>query len=307
MKSEERDRSVSEVIRANFGFGGYLGRLDGLLGDGADNGNGAAPDEVEASLEADRSDPDPEPRVDPDAEADFDLDDVVWEDLDAAEFGLDEPDPEPSVPEVDDVVPRLREALLDALFGDVHNVLLYGPADSPTDCEVCAHLLSDAYDDRGPRLIVTSDHSPAERLSILETYGHLSVEEMVIIALGDRGRLTAEESGAEGDRGFGVEQVRDATDLSRLGLVLNKHLVAEEDERPLTLCFHHFSDVIADNDLERVFRFLHILHNRIESVGGRAHYHVDPATIGREQLATLARLFDVVIEFDEAGDLRVEL
>jgi len=54
-------------------------------------------------------------------------------------------------------------------------------------------------------------------------------------------------------------------------------------------------------DLDRAFRFLRVLVDRVPTVGVVERYHVDPNAHEDEVLATLSSLFDAVARFDDGG------
>ena len=93
-----------------------------------------------------------------------------------------------------------------------------------------------------------------------------------------------------------VTAIADATDLFRLGVHASRAL-EEANGRP-ALCLHSVSALIGLVDLQRVFRFLHVLSRRVQSVDGRAHYHLDPSAVDDRTYATLRPLFDVVVRLD---------
>ena len=54
-------------------------------------------------------------------------------------------------------------------------------------------------------------------------------------------------------------------------------------------------------DLDRASRFLHVLVDRVPTVGVVERYHVDPNAHKDEVLATPSSLFDAVARFDDGG------
>ena len=100
-----------------------------------------------------------------------------------------------------------------------------------------------------------------------------------------------------------VTAIPDAADLFRLGVHVSRALEGAEG-RP-ALCLHSLSTLVALVDLQRVFRFLHVLARRVRDADGRAHYHLDPGAVDEQTYATLRSLFDVVLRYQD-GEWTVE-
>lgn len=94
-----------------------------------------------------------------------------------------------------------------------------------------------------------------------------------------------------------VTAIADANDLFRLGVHLGRELDGA-DGRP-ALCLHSLTALLGLSDLQRVFRFLHVLSGRVAAVDGRAHYHLDPGAVDEEALGTLRPLFDAVVAYED--------
>lgn len=95
-----------------------------------------------------------------------------------------------------------------------------------------------------------------------------------------------------------VASVEDPGDLTALGIKINTFLEQWEragepdDDRRLVLCFESVTVLLQYADLERVFRFLHVLIGRLRESGVEAHFHLDPTTQDEHTVATLSSLFD---------------
>ena len=63
--------------------------------------------------------------------------------------------------------------------------------------------------------------------------------------------------------------------------------------------FESLNTLLAHIELKRVFRFLHVLVNRVKSTGATAHYHLDPSAHEDSTVATLTSLFDTVVAHEE--------
>jgi hypothetical protein len=74
----------------------------------------------------------------------------------------------------------------------------------------------------------------------------------------------------------------------------------DEDEH-IVFCFDGVTSLLQYADLQRAFRFLHVVTGRVKTVGGVGHYHLDPEAHDTQTLATLKGLFDAVIEVEDDG------
>ncbi|RDZ63975.1 hypothetical protein C5B90_12775 [Haloferax sp. Atlit-12N] len=192
------------------------------------------------------------------------------------------------------------EAVFD-LVSEQSNILIVGPAETAAEYSLCTQLMTG---DSGAanQLLVSVETTPEEQLNILNNYRVGSVENQTLISVQSydaSGRIDA------ADLPITIRTVTKATDLRRIGLLITKSLNEwGESSVQSTLCVHSLSDLIAAvNNNQRVFRFLHILTNRISSAGARAHYHVDPARHDDQTLRTFKSLFDAAIEFEADGSL----
>jgi archaellum biogenesis ATPase FlaH len=70
----------------------------------------------------------------------------------------------------------------------------------------------------------------------------------------------------------------------------------------VTLCFDSLSILLQYADTERVFRFLHVLTNRLTELGASTHFHLDPAAHDERTIAQLAQAFDSRVSVDNEDD-----
>ena len=97
----------------------------------------------------------------------------------------------------------------------------------------------------------------------------------------------------------GVERVaEEPADLTGLGITVSERLTNWQRSESL-LMFESLSTLLEHVELKRVFRFLHVLVNRVESTGTTAHYHLDPSAHDDRTVATLTSLFDTVVAYEE--------
>jgi hypothetical protein len=97
----------------------------------------------------------------------------------------------------------------------------------------------------------------------------------------------------------GVEHVaEEPADLTGLGITVSGRLTNWQRSESL-LMFEPLGTLLEHVELKRVFRFLHVLVNRVKSTGATAHYHLDPSAHDDRTVATLTSLFDTVVAYEE--------
>lgn len=176
------------------------------------------------------------------------------------------------------------------------NVLVHAAGDD-APAGLCDDLRATG-DPTGDVLVVEFERDPVGRLDYLEN--HPSTGRKRLLAVGG----DAEPRSTRAD--VTVESIAEPADLSSLGIAISGFL----DDSPgpdgeTIVCFHSVTALLAHVDLERAFRFLHVLSSRIRSANAVAHYHVDPNAHDARTLNTLAALFDGIVErFDGDWTLR---
>ena len=80
---------------------------------------------------------------------------------------------------------------------------------------------------------------------------------------------------------------------------------ADENEH-IAVCFNSITSLLQYADLQRGFRFLHVVTGRVKTVGGVGHFHIDPDAHDAQTLATLKGLFDAVVEVNDDGSWDVQ-
>ena len=150
---------------------------------------------------------------------------------------------------------------------------------------------------------MTFESTSDDRLDTWEFDGDASAP-ISIITVGDFPRSAA---GRGSGRQHPTEQIRvdtvaDPEDLTTLGRRISDQLSEWDlaDEQPV-VCFRSLTALLETTDLERVFRFLHILIGRLSSVGASAHFHLDPRAHDDKTVDTFRPLFDAVLDVDDDG------
>lgn len=188
-------------------------------------------------------------------------------------------------------------------LGDVSNVMLLAPSLGGHGNDVCLDLLTRSAPDRTNVLGITYTESPGEFVSRWSD------------GVGDPpargGIVTVGEADASvGSENWTVRGVENPGDLTGIGIELSELLssmaTAAGDDEAVAVCFNNLTSLLQYADLQRVFRFLHVVTGRVKTIGGVGHYHIDPDAHDKQTMATLKGLFDAVIEVGEDGTLDIQ-
>lgn len=179
---------------------------------------------------------------------------------------------------------------------DAGSYLLAGPAMSGK-YELLLDLIEDGIDHDEGGLLVTTNKSAAKIIADLETR---------IEPLPDQFRIVdcvTEQQGTDDrypeDR---VEYVSSPADLTGIGIGVSEQLrrFAAADVTQTRIVFDSLSTLLMYAELETVFRFLHVLSGRVESIDGLGFFAIDPTTHESDTINTLKQLFDGMIELRES-------
>ena len=103
-----------------------------------------------------------------------------------------------------------------------------------------------------------------------------------------------------------VEYVSSPADLTGIGIGVSEQLrrFAESDVERTRMAFYSLSTLLMYAELETVFRFLHVLTGRVDSIGGVGVFAIDPTTHEESTVNTLKQLFDGMVELRDGNDGR---
>jgi hypothetical protein len=120
-----------------------------------------------------------------------------------------------------------------------------------------------------------------------------------------RSASAAATGGGLSPTGTQVETVSSPDDLTGLGIAMGKYLSGWQGQqaRPLIIV-DSLTVMLQYVQLQRAFRFLHVMSNRVKAAGAISHYHLDPGAHDDQTVATLASLFDAIVELEE-GEWRI--
>jgi hypothetical protein len=189
-----------------------------------------------------------------------------------------------------------REALEGA-----SDVLLLGPMRGSLDDDGCRSLLGTQPVEGRNVLCVSLTQSAEERIDLLRE-GLAEPPARVCVVSGADRYPSETTTGADDERTtLSVSVVRDPSDLPRLGMTISRAVDDWEDDDALA-CFHSLTALLQYAEPQRVFRFVHLLQNRLDAT---THYHMDAAAHDAQTVATLRPLFDAVVEYDADGNATV--
>lgn len=189
-----------------------------------------------------------------------------------------------------------EEAL--AELADVSNVLLLAPSLGGGGNEVCLDLVTQTPPGETNVLSITYTDTPQEWVGRWMDGAGSPPARGGIVAIG-------QADASIDDPSWAVKTVENPSDLTGIGIELSELLSgianAADDDEHIVVCFNGITSLLQYADLQRAFRFLHVVTGRIKTVGGVGHFHIDPEAHDNQTLATLKGLFDAVVEIDEDG------
>lgn len=127
---------------------------------------------------------------------------------------------------------------------------------------------------------------PAAWLNEWQRYAGDVPAEWSLISVADGTRSVTAAKGSIVD-GRIVHDVESPQDLTGLGITIGERLSELSGDEPV-VSFDSLTAMLQHVDLRRAFRFLHVLTNRIRSLEGVGHYHIDPGAHDDQTLATLS-------------------
>lgn len=176
------------------------------------------------------------------------------------------------------------------------NVLILEPAFTETTDGLCSCLLSGKPTAGTNILTVTFSDEAKSRLKAWKRDHDQVPANFGIIEVGGQRYTEASPDRPEID----IRGVSKPGDLTSTGVRLSQLLNDwETDDNQTVACFYGLSVLLQYVEPSTLHRFLHIALRRLEEVDPVAHVHLDPNSVGEYQLATLLRLFDVAVEYED--------
>ncbi|WP_246391930.1 DUF7504 family protein [Halosimplex pelagicum] len=189
------------------------------------------------------------------------------------------------------------------------NILLLSPSLDSHDDEACLDLLTVTDPTEENVLSVTFTQSATDRIDLWDAHVDERPARAGIISVGEITRSASADTTST-QRPVGpltIETVSDPDDLTDLGITLNTFLSEwGDDDNQTVACFHSLTPLLQYADLQRVFRFLHVLTGRLETSDAVAHYHMDPNAHDQQTISTLRPLFDAIVDLDEDSEWNIQ-
>lgn len=191
---------------------------------------------------------------------------------------------------------------LPAALGDAGTVLLLAPSLNPVAGDACLSLMT-RDGGRRPVVFVTVDDAAGVIERWAAAAGTTPPASSLVVEAGEGPGATDADAVPDG---VTVTQVAGPGDLTSVGVAVTQNLDAwrESGRRPVC-CVESLTTFLQYADLERVFRFLHVLTGKLRNVGADTHVHLDPAAHGEQTVHTLVSLCDAVVEVTDEGRLSV--
>ncbi len=197
----------------------------------------------------------------------------------------------------DESVPDLSE------LDDAANVLLLAPSLGSHGKDAGMELLARTPPEQTNVLAISYTESPGEFVDRWNDHCGANPARGGVVAVG-------RAEGSIDNPAWAVRTVENPSDLTGVGIELSELLSgmanAVDDEEELAVCFNSITSLLQYADVQRAFRFLHVVTGRVKTVGGVGHYHIDPEAHDRKTLATLKGLFDAVVEIDEDNNWDIQ-
>jgi len=188
-------------------------------------------------------------------------------------------------------------------LGDATTVLvLESPAAIGRD-EVCRSFFVDSRLTGGNVLVVSLARQADERLELFRGDDLPFPRNLAVVSAEDGPGATRTETGSgEASTGVAVRTVSDPSDLPKLGMSITSVLDGWPDDEGVLLCLDSLTELLRRVELQRVYRFVHILSDRLAHLDAQLHVHLDVEDCDERTLATLEPLFDAIVEVPAHGD-----
>lgn len=119
---------------------------------------------------------------------------------------------------------------------------------------------------------------------------------------------TPDSFGDDTPDGVAVETVSSPADVTGIGMRATKYLDGwAEDDATVVVSLDSLTLVLQYVSLETLYRFLHVLTGRLDAVGAKGLFFLDPSTQDAKTVNTLKTLFQGVLSYDaDADDWRLQ-
>lgn len=186
----------------------------------------------------------------------------------------------------------------------VSNVLVLSPSmDERARRSYYEQLLPD---DPGSIDVLAIDYrqTPDRWLDEWQRYAGDRPRRSAIVCVDETTRSAAASTGGLASDPDTATTVENPADLTGLGITVSEYLSSHGDADTV-VTFDSLTVLLQFVELQRAFRFLHVLANLVSTAGAVGHYHMDPEAHTDQEVATLASLFDAVASYHD-GEWEVQ-
>ncbi len=93
-----------------------------------------------------------------------------------------------------------------------------------------------------------------------------------------------------------TDSVADPTDIATIGITISRFCERwHDDGHTVTVCFDSLDSLLRYTPTETVFRFVHVLTQRFESIGAHAYFHFNPDRHEDWVVSTFGAIVDEVV------------
>lgn len=178
-------------------------------------------------------------------------------------------------------------------------LLITGSVSPAVHSQVCRKMLGDESHETRRRLVVSAGGTSGSPIAKLSQTPNTATERVVAISDTFRGAASQMASTQTLNRDF--VNTLSSDQLSTIAMEIFEEikdfdrLANDLSPAELRVCFDSLSPILDSYGPEKVFRFLHLLIQRIIQVDGMAHFHLSKDRTS-EVAQIVTPLFDVVVE-----------
>ena len=188
-------------------------------------------------------------------------------------------------------------------LSDASNVLLLAPVTGGQTQRLCLDALTQTPPAETHTLAITYASQPTEWVEVWDEHVGQRPVSGSIVTVGHPETDTEFESDT-----WAASTVESPGDLTGIGIesseLLSNGAEDVDSDEKLVACFNSVTTLLQYADLQRSFRFLHVVTGRMRNAGARCYYHLNPEAHDQQTRATLAGLFDATVERED-GDWTV--
>lgn len=199
--------------------------------------------------------------------------------------------------------PGEEESISLTELSDVSNALVLVPSLGGRGRKFSNKLLSQTPPSETNVLAITFTSTPDEWVEDWMDQTGVAPVRGGIVAVG-------QGEGTVDDPTWAVKTVDNPSDLTGIGIELSELLsgmaTTASDDETVAVSFDSITSLLQYADLQRAFRFLHVVTGRIKTIDGVGYYTLDPEAHDKQTVATLKGLFDAVVHVESDGSWTVE-